>query len=98
MRTPTDRNGRPVAVGMRVRLLGLSGQWLDDLPDDERIDVLSMIGETFEIEEIDEYGQAWVRKSWFDGDEGFCNSHAIGLEAREMEIVDTAVSWNSGET
>jgi len=85
---PQDCNGRPVTVGARVRLLGLSGQWLDELPSDDKQDVLSMIGEVFEVEEIDEYGYPWVRKSWPNEEEGTCNSHSIALESQEMELVD----------
>ncbi len=92
MRAPKDKHGIVVSVGTRVRLLGLAGQWLDRLPDDEKKDVLSMIGETFEVEEIDEYGQAWVRKSWFDATGGVCNSHSIGLESHEMEVVSAAAA------
>ncbi|KAB8190460.1 hypothetical protein [Marilutibacter maris] len=91
MKAPRDKNGSPVAVGMRVRLLGLSAQWLDDLSDDEKAGLLSMVGEVFEIEEIDEYGQPWVRKFWFDEDGEACAFHSIGLEAQEMEVVDAAV-------
>lgn len=29
-----------------------------------------MIGEVFQIEEIDEYGQLWIRKRWPIEDEG----------------------------
>ena len=87
MNFPTDKNGNLVAVGTRVRLLSLSGQWLDDLPDEEKSDVFSMIGEIFEIEEIDQYGHPWVRKSWPNEAEGKCHSHSIALESREMEVV-----------
>ncbi len=72
-------------VGDRVRLLTLTGNWLDELPDDEIDDVRSMIGEVFEIEEIDEYGQPWIRKSWPEA--GRCHSHSIALESYEMERV-----------
>lgn len=58
-----DRNGRAVGVGARIRLVGLSGKWLDELPPEEKREVLSMIGEVFVVEEIDEYGHPWVRKS-----------------------------------
>jgi hypothetical protein len=85
---PKDCNGRPVKVGARVRLLSLSGQWLDELPSDEKQDILSMIGEVFEVEEIDEHGHPWVRKSWPNEEEGMCNSHSIALESQEMELVD----------
>ena len=47
-----------------------------------------MIGEIFEIEQIDEYGQPWVRKSWSNEEEGTCQSHSIALEPSEMEVVD----------
>jgi hypothetical protein len=51
------------------------------------VDVLSMIGEIFEVEEIDEYGQPWIRKSWPNESEGKCHSHSIALEPYEMELV-----------
>jgi hypothetical protein len=87
---PTDRNGRPVGVGTRVRLVGLSGQWLEDLPPDEKQDVLSMIGEVFEVEEIDEHGHPWIRKSWPNEAKDACHSHSIALEPQEMEVVGAA--------
>jgi len=82
-----DINGTPVKVGTRVRLLSLSGQWLDDLPPEEKSDVFSMVGEVFSVEEIDEYGHPWVRKSWPNEAEGKCHSHSIALEPIEMEVV-----------
>lgn len=85
---PRDRNGHLVGVGALVRLVGLSGSWLDELPHDEKSDVLSMIGEVFQIEEIDEHGHPWIRKSWPDEVEGKCHSHSIALEPQEMELVD----------
>jgi hypothetical protein len=86
-RSPTDKNGNVVSVGTRVRLLSLTGQWLLDLPADEKADVFSMIGEVFEVEEIDEYGQPWIRKSWPIEAEGKCHSHSIALEPSEIEVV-----------
>lgn len=83
----TDKNGNLVEVGTRVRVLSLSGQWLHDLPLEEKDDVLSMIGEVFEVEEIDASGQPWVRKSWPNEAEGECHSHSIALEPNEMEVV-----------
>jgi hypothetical protein len=38
-------------------------------------------------EEIDQYGQPRVRKSWPNEAEGTCQSHAIALEPWEMEYV-----------
>ena len=87
VQSPTDRNGNAVGVGTRVRVLSLSGQWLDNLPQDEKDRVLSMIGEVFEIDEIDDYGQPWVRKSWPNQEEGTWQSHSVALEPHEMEVV-----------
>ncbi len=84
---PHDKNGMAVGVGDTIRLLSLSGQWLDDLPFDEKQDVLSMIGEVFEIEEVDEYDQPWVSKAWPNEAEGKFNSHSVALEPHEMELV-----------
>lgn len=85
---PCDRKGRAVGVGARIRLIGLSGRWLDELPPDEKRDVLSMIGEVFAVEEIDEHGHPWIRKSWPNEEEGKCHSHSIALESQEIELLD----------
>jgi len=53
MAYPVDCNGKPVGLGARVRLLSLSGAWLNDLPDDEKPHVMSMIGKIFEVHDID---------------------------------------------
>jgi hypothetical protein len=71
-----------------VRLVGLSGKWLDELPEDEKVRVLSMIGEVFEVEEIDKYGSPWISKSWPDEEAGRCFSHSLALAPEEMELVN----------
>ena len=85
---PRDIAGNIVQVGARIRLLRLSGKWIEDLPVDEKQGVLSMIGKVFEVEDIDEYGCPWIRQSWPNEDEGTCHSHSISLEANEMELVN----------
>jgi len=87
LRQPIDRNGNVIHVGSLVRVVRLSGRWFDDLPEDEKADVHSMIGEVFEVVEIDEYGQPWVRKEWPDEQAGTCHSHSVALEPEEMEHV-----------
>ena len=76
-------------LGSRVRLLSLSGQWLADLPEDEKADVLSMVGGVFEVTEIDENGYPWIGRMWPEDeeDEAF-RGHSIALEPHEMELVD----------
>ena len=71
---PRDRAGNLVHVGAHVRLLSLSGNWLEELPHEEKPDVLSMIGEVFEVEEIDDYGRAWISKSWPNEKAGLAES------------------------
>lgn len=90
MPLPIDTNGNPIAVGTTVRILSLSGQWVDDLPAEERSDVMSMVGEVFIVEAIDEFGYPWVRKSWSNMIEGRCHSHSIALEQHEMMAVQYA--------
>jgi hypothetical protein len=85
---PKDRHGRIVRVGSQVRLLELDVGCLTNLLPDERLNVLSMVGEVFEVEEIDEYGQSWVRKTWAGEEEGTCFSHSFALQSAQMELVD----------
>lgn len=85
---PRDKVDNIFYVGARVRVLSLSGDWLEELSAEEKPDVLSMIGEVFKVEEIDEYGQPWIRKSWTNEKEGRFHSHSIALESYEMELVD----------
>lgn len=87
MSNPVDKNGNEVTVGAKVRIIQLSGQWFDDLPEDEKEEVTSMIGEVFVVKEIDEYGSPWVSKSWNNEELGHYNSHCIALDANEMELV-----------
>lgn len=94
MPLPIDKYGRPVSVGARVRLLELSPCFLESLPDDEIEDVRSMIGEIFEVYEIDEHGSVWVEKGWNYPDEGQYMGHSLALDANEMELVDECLPPN----
>lgn len=80
-----DRNGLAVATGTRVRVVGISSSVLDRLESAERERVLSMVGETFEVYEVDEWGGAWVEKWWHESDDE-ASSHSVGLSPSEMEV------------
>jgi len=80
-----DCTGRIVRVGSRVRIIGLSQEFLDSLPEDERPLVSEMLGNIFEVDEIDQFGSAWVTKWWHRGD-GTHDAHGIGLSSSEMEL------------
>ena len=81
-----DRVGRTVCVGSRIRIVYLSVEFLDLLPDDEKPLVAGMVGEIFEVDEIDKFGAAWVTKLW-QNDDGTHDAHGIGLSTLEMELV-----------
>jgi hypothetical protein len=83
-----DRNGKQVRVGDAVRIVALDPTFMHALPQDEIADVRSMIGAIFKIEEIDDYGSAWVSK-WWDRGENRSESHCIALAAVEMELVSS---------
>jgi hypothetical protein len=86
----TDRNGLAVATRTRVRVLGVSSSVLDRLETPERERVLSMVGEIFEVYEVDEWGGAWVEKWWHESDDQ-ASSHSLGLHPSEMEVSSSDV-------
>jgi len=63
----TDIDGREIVEGDTVRVLTIDPDIIGKLNDEEREDVESMLGETFEVEEIDKHGCAWVTKWWDRG-------------------------------
>jgi hypothetical protein len=84
---PSDRNGRPVVVGTRVRVLVVARFLKRAVPTEEWRDLETMVGEVFEVYEVDESGSCWVQKVWDDGD-GQSHSHSLALESSEMEVVE----------
>jgi len=81
-----DCNGRSVSVGTRVRVLKIASALKRELPADEWMDLQSMVGDVFEVYEIDEHGSAWVEKSWDEGN-GQSRRHSLALDSDEMEVV-----------
>jgi hypothetical protein len=78
-----DRHGRPVGVGTRVRVLSVPASLMSSLPPEEQEQLASMVGDVFEVYEIEGHA-AWVEKVWrtSDGEE----SHALALAPDEMEL------------
>ncbi len=81
-----DINGVEVRVGTRVRVLTISDATLAQLPKAEADAARSMQGDVLEVYEIDEWGGAWVEKSWRAKD-GSSVSHSLGLGPEQMEVV-----------
>jgi hypothetical protein len=80
-----DRNGKPVRVGTRVRVLKISDAVLAQLPEAEAEAARAMEGEVLEVYEIDEWDGAWVQKTQQAGD-GTTVSHSLGLGPEQMEV------------
>jgi len=66
-------------------VLAIGPDVISRLAEEEKEDVLSMIGEEFEIDEIDEFGGAWISKSWDRGNDRI-ESHSLALTSEEMEL------------
>ena len=81
-----DKDGNSVRVGSKVKVLEISSSVIGQLDDEERSYVLSMIGEVFDVYEIDEHGQAWVEK-WWNQNEPNSFSHSLGLFSQQIQIV-----------
>ncbi|GFO54471.1 hypothetical protein GMSM_14780 [Geomonas sp. Red276] len=85
-RTTKDKAGNLLKVGDSVRLLSLNMSLFRYLTEAEKEDIKSMVGETFEIEEIDENGYASITKWWERGNGEF-ESHTLRLVPAEMELM-----------
>lgn len=83
--TTTDSAGQLVRVGTRVRITHIQDSTIAPLSQLERDRVLSMLGETFNVYEVDKWGQAWVEKWWHE-DENLADSHSLGLEPQQMLV------------
>jgi hypothetical protein len=86
VRAPVDRRGTAVAIGTRVRVLEITPYFKRTLPPEEWAELQTMVGEVFEVCEVDEYGLAWVEK-WFESSEGRSYCHSLALAPEEMEVV-----------
>ena len=73
-----DRDGKPVIVGSRVRVVAIGAFLERDLAADEWECVRSMLGQVFEVYEIDKWGGAWVQYQ----------SLSLTLASDEMERVE----------
>lgn len=91
MESPKDQSGNAVHVGSRVRLVRLSWRWLNDLSTNEKAEVLSMVGEIFEVEEIDDPGRPVITKWWYTK-ANESHSHSISLDPPEIQLVSEPTS------
>jgi len=82
----TDKHGNSIEVGSKVRILSIDQEFIEFLPEDEQQDVASIKGKVLEVDEIDEYNQAWVTLVTRDDDQGL-ESRSLALSSSEIELV-----------
>ena len=84
-----DMKGRNVIAGDRVRVRSVDQALLSSLHDEELHLVQSMIGNIFEVIEIDRYGYAIVEKQ-INLSDGRMLSQTMSLSSSEMELMNHA--------
>jgi hypothetical protein len=80
-----DKNGKPVREGDIVKVLHIDSSIIENLPEEEKDAVASMLHAVLRVYEVDEYGQVWVEKEWERGP-GMSESHSLGLSSEEIEL------------
>lgn len=83
-----DVNGHPIEEGNIVSIVSVSPNLLEGQTDAEAYDPQSMLGEHFEVEEIDG-GRVWISK-WWEREDGGKQLHSLSFAANEIEFVKAA--------
>jgi hypothetical protein len=76
-----------VVLPLPVRVVAIAAFLERDLPHEEWERVRSMLGEVFEVYEIDKWGGAWSEKQ-FPSTPGQYQSHSLSLASDEMELIE----------
>jgi hypothetical protein len=84
-----DRHGNLVELGDIVRVLEISQDLLDILPDDEKPHILGMLNNEFEIDEFPEDEKASV-SIWWEIEEGLTGYGGLYMLSHEFELVRKA--------
>ena len=86
----TDHSGNSVSMGPMVRIVRLDERGLRGLTEGERNYALSMVGQCFEVWEIDEYGRPCVMKQFPGETPDSADFHEVALDPDEYELVARA--------
>jgi hypothetical protein len=81
-----DRFGQSVEIGDVVRVVSVCQEFLDCLPDDERIHIAGMLNNEYPIDDFPESGKASVSISW-EIEEGITGHGGLYLLPDEFELV-----------
>lgn len=76
-----------IQVGDQVRLLGLPDWLTHDLPESEQTEMLTFVGQSAVVHEIDDYGYFWLGfGSTFDvGSTAHYSGHSFGVPREFIE-------------
>ena len=88
MNVTTDRHGKRVKEGDRVRVLSIDPSLVDSLEPEEKPRVKSMVGDTLIVDEVNDYGYALVEKWWHTGPESSV-SHTVACSSNEIELIES---------
>jgi hypothetical protein len=80
--------GTKIQVGDKVKLIGLPGWLLHDLPASEQQELRECVGKTTVVTEIDAYGYYWLGfGTTVEGEHGaFYNGHSFGVPREFIEL------------
>lgn len=62
-------NAKTIKIGDEVKLLGVPDWLIHDLPEEEKREIISYIGKTTTVTDIDKYGYFWLGFGDTKGDE-----------------------------
>jgi len=77
---------KPVNIGTKIKILEISEELLSKLPDEEVVELKTMIGEIHKIIEIEEWGGVWVEKEFIYSDNQI-SYQKICLDPNEIQII-----------
>lgn len=81
-----DQYDTPIHVGDFIRLLAVRKSVLARLDSKDQVRIAGLIGQTFQVYEIDEWGGAWIKAEWNEKN-GRLASHSLMLDSGSMEKV-----------
>jgi len=79
-----------IRVGDRVKVLGLPGWLIYDLPDDEQTELRAFVGQTTVVRVIDSHGYFWLGfgTMFAAGDSAYYSGHSFCLPREFIELSD----------
>ncbi len=77
-----------IKIGDQVKLLGVPDWLVHDLPEDEKKEIYSFVGEVATVTEIDQYGYYWIGfgNTVDDGDFAFYSGHSFCITDEYLDV------------